>query len=75
MSLCACEPKCVSMVTKNPTDNLTKTPQGMFRLDIRKHFLTKGVSKHWHRPHGELVDAPSLSVVKSHWLNALNNML
>lgn len=55
----------MSMVTNNPTDNLTKAPQGMFRLDIRKHFVTEKVFRHWHRLSGELVDAPSLSVVKS----------
>ena len=49
--------------------------QGRFSLDIRKHFFTKRVVKHWNRLPREAVDVPSLSVFKRHLDNALNNML
>ena len=54
---------------------VSKLHQGRFRLDIRKHFFTKKVVKHWSRLPREVVDAPSLSVFKRHLDNTLNNML
>ena len=54
--------------------NGSKLHQERFRLDIRKHFFTERVVKHWNRL-PEVVDAPSLSVLKRHLENALNNML
>ncbi|KAK4823316.1 hypothetical protein QYF61_000918 [Mycteria americana] len=53
----------------------SKLHQGTFRLDIRKHFFTKRVVKHWNRLPREVVNAPSLSVFKRHLDHALNNML
>ncbi|KAK4816598.1 LOW QUALITY PROTEIN: hypothetical protein QYF61_018646, partial [Mycteria americana] len=51
------------------------TGHGRFRVDIRKHFFTKMVVKHWNRLSGEVADAPCLSVFKRHLDNALNSML
>ncbi|GAB0176695.1 hypothetical protein GRJ2_000134700 [Grus japonensis] len=49
--------------------------KGWFKLDIRKHFFTKRMVKHWNRLPREVVNAPNLSVFKRHLDNALNNML
>jgi len=54
--------------------NGAKLCQERFRLDIRKHFYTKRVLKHWNRLPRE-VDAPSLLVVERHLDDALNTML
>lgn len=48
--------------------------QGKFRLDLRKHFFTQRVVKHWDRLPTEAVDAPSLSLFKRRLDNAFNNM-
>ncbi|KAK4832330.1 hypothetical protein QYF61_021859 [Mycteria americana] len=53
----------------------SKLQQGRFRLDIRKHFFTERVVKHWNRLPREVADAPSPSVLKRHLDNALNSML
>ena len=45
------------------------------RLDVRKHFLTERVGKHWHRHPREGVDAPGLSVLKGHLGDAFKNRL
>ena len=65
-----------SLVSSDRThENGSKLHQGGFRLDIRKHFFTKRVVKHWNRLPREVVDAPSLSVFKRHLDNALSNKL
>ncbi|KFV99539.1 hypothetical protein N327_10792, partial [Fulmarus glacialis] len=54
--------------------NGSKLCQGRFRLDIRKHFFTESVVKHWTRLPREVDDVPSLSVFRRHLDNALNTM-
>ena len=44
------------------------------RMGIRKHFFAERVAKHCNKLPKEVVDAPSLSVLKEHLHNALNNM-
>ena len=55
--------------------NGSKLRQGRFRLDIRKHFFTERMVKHWNRLPREVVDAPCQSLFQRHLDNALNNRL
>ena len=54
--------------------NVFKLHQGRFRLDIRKYFFTERVIKHWNRVPREVLNVPSLLVLKRYLDNALNNI-
>ncbi|KFP35059.1 hypothetical protein N324_02665, partial [Chlamydotis macqueenii] len=52
-----------------------KLEGGRSRLDIREHFFTMSVLEHWNRLPREVVDAPSLEILKARLDGALSNLI
>ncbi|PKU46244.1 hypothetical protein llap_3468 [Limosa lapponica baueri] len=52
-----------------------KLEDSKFKLDIRKKFFTMRVMRHWNRLSREVVDVPSLEVLKTMLDGTLSNLV
>lgn len=55
--------------------NSFKPKYKIFRVDVRKKFLTQRVVRHWNTLTREAVDGPSLDVLKARFTGALSNLV
>ena len=64
------------MVHRDSTrGNEHKLKHRRFPLNIRKHFFTVRVTEHWHRLLMEVMESPTLEILKSHLDTVLGNWL
>jgi len=62
-------------LTHRAIRNGFKLHQERFRLDIRKNFFSKRAVKHWHRLPREVMESPSLEVLRKHVAVGLRDMV